>query len=248
MKKRSLILLSLIPFALSACENEAEKNKKIFDTASGNCVVFLKDLFKTSVNRYNLSEESMARSYCSTVMYHSYSCLQPLVIFKSLIDDNAVQATSNTYKIKKGDGYLFFRLNINKRAKRFYLDHCISETISQHEGTVSYETFYRLDASYDYSTDTVKEISMKGAEYRNEYYKTERVSLIKLTNSNYDSCWDQQNECTEEESKKFLNDYVTPFKKTFAKAKENSEDYSEKFSKIVNDLYDELIVGGFIYY
>ena len=29
MKKRNLILLSLIPFALSACENEAEKNKKI---------------------------------------------------------------------------------------------------------------------------------------------------------------------------------------------------------------------------
>ena len=28
MKKRNLILLSLIPFALSACENEAEKNKR----------------------------------------------------------------------------------------------------------------------------------------------------------------------------------------------------------------------------
>ena len=31
-------------------------------------------------------------------------------------------------------------------------------------------------------------------------------------------------------------------------AKENSEDHSEKFSKIVNDLYDELLGGGIIYY
>lgn len=239
MKKKSLILLSLIPFALSACESNAEKNKKLFITTSGNCISFLKDIYKTAsgedIWEYDLDFD------CYDLKRDALGAMTIFYIFQSLVKDDSFPVVSNTLMFTYDGEDNYYRCYFNKRAKQFYIDHCQShfnKYVSSVVGKKDYLT--RVEAEYDFSSNTVNSISLYTTTLSPNDYSNADVDYMKITNSSFDKCYKNDYFYDDSNAEKCVNDFFKPFKETYEKARTIQGDLKEKIDNAKEQLYDEI--------
>ena len=239
MKKKSLILLSLIPFALSACESNAEKNKKLFITTSGNCISFLKDIYKTAsgddIWEYDLDFD------CYSLKQDAVGVMTTIYIFQSLVKDDTFPVVSSTLMFTYDGEDIYYRCYFNKRAKQFFIEICEShfnKYVSSEAGKKDYLT--RIEAEYDYSSDTVNSISLYSTALSPNDYSHAYVDYMKITNSSFDKCYKSDRFLDDSNAEKCVNDFFKPFKETYEKARTIQGDLKEKVEYAKEQLYDEI--------
>lgn len=256
MRKKRLILLSLIPFAINACscDNKSDKNKKMFNIVCGNCMAFMKDIFLTADEYIDSSDHSL-REYSSELQQDAYTVFGYLYIFQNLVQDGSLPVVSNTLAFDDEGETEYFRTRLNSKSNQFYIEYCFTKEEQDNYGydydyyfgnsyapyeIFNIEHYCRIDVSYNYSTNTVNEIRFNESTITNDNDDIADLTTIKYTNSFFEVCYDRENYFEDDTVENYVNKYVTPFKKTFSKAKKINVDFGDRMYELGDEIMEEL--------